>query len=80
MSPGREQAQHCAHYHAGSIFRCRVIGPRTLGALKQAAGSEAAAIDAVQKVFSQAFSEHDFPRSACEEVGREVFAWWEAER
>lgn len=43
------------------------------------AESEEGAIDAVHEVFSQSFSEHDFPRSSCQEVGRRVFSWWKSQ-
>ena len=52
---------------------------RLLAAL-QHTESEPDAIDAVQKIFAEAFSEHDFPRTACEEVGRRVFSWWQAQQ
>ena len=42
--------------------------------------SEADAIDAVQKIFAASFSEHDFSRSSCEEIGRRVFSWWQAQQ
>jgi hypothetical protein len=42
--------------------------------------SEAEAIDAVQKIFAESFSEHDFPRGSCEAVGRRVFSWWQAQQ
>jgi hypothetical protein len=42
--------------------------------------SESDAIDAVQKIFAESFSEHDFPRRSCEDVGRQVFSWWRAEQ
>jgi Domain of unknown function (DUF1871) len=48
---------------------------RLLAALSHV-DSESDAIDAVHKVFAESFSERDFPRAACESVGREIFAWW----
>jgi len=51
---------------------------RLLAAL-QHAKSESEAVDAVQRVFSAAFSEHDFSRGACEQVGRRVFSWWQTQ-
>jgi hypothetical protein len=52
---------------------------RLLAAL-QHTESDADAIDAVQKIFSESFSEHDFSRSSCEDIGRRVFSWWQAQR
>lgn len=52
---------------------------RLLAAL-QHAKSESDTIDAVQKIFSESFSDHDFPRSSCDEIGRRVFAWWQVQQ
>jgi len=52
---------------------------RLLAALPNVS-SEDAAIDAVRKVFAESFSEHDFPRSSCVEVGRRVFSWWKSQK
>ena len=49
---------------------------RLLAALQHAA-SEADVIDALQKIFAESFSEHDFPRSSCEATGRRIFDWWQ---
>lgn len=49
---------------------------RLLAAL-QHTESEADAIDAVQKIFAESFTEHDFARSSCADVGRRVFSWWQ---
>jgi len=52
---------------------------RLLAAL-QHTQSESGVIDAVQKIFAESFSEHDFPRTSCEEVGRRVFEWWQSQQ
>jgi hypothetical protein len=51
---------------------------RLLAAL-QHIKSESEVVDAVQRVFAASFSEHDFSRGACEQVGRRVFSSWQTQ-
>ena len=52
---------------------------RLLYALQQTE-SETDVIDALQKIFAESFSDHDFTRNSCADVGRRVFSWWQAQQ